>query len=194
MPNLRVISGELKSRKIFTQKNHVLRPTPERIREQLASWLRPHYKNKNCLDLFAGSGSLGIEALSNGAITCTFVEQNPEVNRNLIENLKKLDLAEKSNVLRNSAENFVRRAKGERYDIIFFDPPYQKNYYEEFLNKTILNLSKRETIIYIENSSKNTEINNQYLELTKASTVGNVAAHLYRVNIWRLRLLQERQN
>ena len=92
-------------------------------------------------------------------------------------------MAEKSNVLRNSAENFVRRAKGERYDIIFFDPPYQKNYYEEFLNKTILNLSKRETIIYIENSSKNTEINNQYLELTKASTVGNVAAHLYRVNI-----------
>lgn len=183
MPNLRVISGELKSRKIFTQKNHVLRPTPERIREQLASWLRPHYKYKNCLDLFAGSGSLGIEALSNGAIKCTFVEQNPEVNRNLIENLKKLDLDEKSNVLRNSAENFVRRARGERYDIIFFDPPYQKNYYEEFLNKTILNLSKRETIIYIENSSKNREINNQYLELTKTSTVGNVAAHLYRVKI-----------
>ena len=90
---------------------------------------------------------------------------------------------EKSNVLRNSAENFVRRARGERYDIIFFDPPYQKNYYEEFLNKTILNLSKRETIIYIENSSKNREINNQYLELTKTSTVGNVAAHLYRVKI-----------
>ena len=183
MPNLRVISGELKSRKIFTQKNHVLKPTPVRIREQLASWLRPHYEGRNCLDLFAGSGSLGIEALSNGAIKCTFVEQNPEVNRNLIKNLNKLELAEKSNVLRTNAENFVRRAKSERYDIIFFDPPHQKNYYEDFLNKTILNLSKEETIIYIENSSKNREINNQYLEMTKTSTIGNVTAELYKVNI-----------
>ena len=83
---LRIISGTLGSRRIKTLRNTNLKPTPEKLREKIFSWLMSDINDARCLDLFAGSGSLGIEALSNGADFCTFVEQNPNLYKNLKEN------------------------------------------------------------------------------------------------------------
>ena len=80
MPSLRIISGELGGRVIKTPVKKILKPTPSRVREQLFSWIRPNLADTQCLDLFAGSGSLGFEAISNGANNCIFVEQNQELN------------------------------------------------------------------------------------------------------------------
>ena len=75
MPNIRLISGVLGGRNLKTPDNKNLRPTPARMREQLFSWLRPEINNFTCLDLFAGSGALGFEAISNGANKVVFIEQ-----------------------------------------------------------------------------------------------------------------------
>ncbi len=123
MPSLRIISGELGGRVIKTPIKKILKPTPSRVREQLFSWIRPDLADTQCLDLFAGSGSLGIEAISNGADNCIFVEQNQELNFYLKNNCDDLGITDKTEILRQSAENFIRRVKDKKFDIIFFDPP-----------------------------------------------------------------------
>ena len=83
MPNIKIVSGRLGGRIIKTISNASLKPTPSRIKEQIFSWLRPLNSDCKCLDLFAGSGSLGIEALSNGAKSAVFIEQNQELYNSL---------------------------------------------------------------------------------------------------------------
>ena len=89
---LRIISGTLGSRRIKTSKNANLKPTPEKLREKIFSWLMSDINDARCLDLFAGSGSLGIEAISNGAKSCTFIEQNPNLYKNLKDNISSLNV------------------------------------------------------------------------------------------------------
>ena len=93
MPNIKIVSGKLGGRIIKTISNEKLKPTPSRIKEQIFSWLRPINENCKCLDLFAGSGSLGIEALSNGAKSVVFIEQNQELYNSLYKNCKELNLS-----------------------------------------------------------------------------------------------------
>ena len=88
LSSVRVIAGEFKSRKIIFPHNLMIRPTGDRIRESLFSWLQTEIAGANCLDLFAGSGALGIEALSRGAKKATFVEINKKAALALNENLK----------------------------------------------------------------------------------------------------------
>ena len=99
---LRIISGTLGSRRIKTLRNTNLKPTPEKLREKIFSWLMSDINDARCLDLFAGSGSLGIEAISNGADFCTFVEQNPNLYKNLKENISILCLEEKTKRVRTT--------------------------------------------------------------------------------------------
>ena len=75
--SLRIISGSVGSRRIKTLTNTNLKPTPEKLREILFAWLTQEVKEANCLDLFSGSGSLGIEAISNGAKSCTLLSKTP---------------------------------------------------------------------------------------------------------------------
>ena len=118
--SLRVISGALGSRRIKTLSNINLKPTPEKLREKLNAWLVKDVKDANCLDLFSGSGSLGIEAISNGAKSCTFVEQNPQLFQILKDNIRALGIEEQCNLMRTNAETFVRRNKDKNFSLINF--------------------------------------------------------------------------
>ena len=113
--SLRIISGSLGSRRIKTLTNNNLKPTPEKLREILFAWLAQEVKEANCLDLFSGSGSLGIEAISNGAKSCTFVEQNPQLFQTLKDNISNLNISDKSILIRTNAETFIRRLKSEDF-------------------------------------------------------------------------------
>jgi len=182
MPSLRIISGELGGRVIKTPVKKILKPTPSRVREQLFSWIRPDLGETQCLDLFAGSGSLGIEAISNGANNCIFVEQNQELNFYLKNNCTNLGIIDKSEILRQSAENFVRRVKDKKFDVIFFDPPFNKDYASILMPKIIDRFTNKGTFIYMENRTSNEKYNFDELELIKETVSGESNGKLYRVS------------
>ena len=107
MSSIKIVSGFLGGRLIKTIRNKNLKPTPARVREQIFSWLRPMKEDLVCLDLFAGSGSLGIEAFSNGAKEVVFIEQNQELYNTLYKNCEHLSILEKVKLHKQSAENYA---------------------------------------------------------------------------------------
>jgi 16S rRNA (guanine966-N2)-methyltransferase len=123
---MRVIAGRLGGRRLKAPPGRVTRPTSDRVREALFSMLRD-VDGASVLDLFAGTGALGIEALSRGARTAVFVERDVDVARVLSANLEALGIArETAQVRRADALQALRSARGrkETYDLIFIDPPY----------------------------------------------------------------------
>jgi 16S rRNA (guanine966-N2)-methyltransferase len=120
---VRIIGGVWRSRLIGFPDAAGLRPTPDRVRETLFNWLGQDLTGMTCLDLFAGSGALGFEALSRGAAEVVMVERNATALRSLEENARKLG-ATRLSIVRGDALEFARTARA-RFDIVFVDPPYQ---------------------------------------------------------------------
>ena len=181
MSNIKIMSGFLGGRIIKTIRNKNLKPTPARVREQIFSWLRPIKKNSICLDLFAGSGSLGIEALSNGVKKVVFIEQNQELYNNLYKNCLDLNILSEVKLHKQSAENYIRRTKEIVFDLIFLDPPFNRNYLNLLLPKIISDFSKTGTLIYIEESNFNFSDYDKKLKLLKETSSGNSFGRLFEV-------------
>ena len=120
---VRIIGGRWRSRIVEFPDAEDLRPTPDRVRETLFNWLGQDLSGLTCLDLFAGSGALGFEALSRGAASVVMVEKDPAVLRALRENARKLD-ATNLTVVRGDALEFARESRA-RFDVVFVDPPYR---------------------------------------------------------------------
>jgi 16S rRNA (guanine966-N2)-methyltransferase len=118
---VRIIGGSLRGSKLEVPDVAGLRPTPDRVRETLFNWLMPVIEGARCLDLFAGTGALGIEALSRGAAHVDFVESDAQLARLLRDNLARLKQA--ATVSQSAASRFVESAGGE-YDVVFLDPPF----------------------------------------------------------------------
>ncbi len=123
---MRIIAGKFKRRTIRTIEGLETRPVMDRIKESIFNILIHRYSiaDKSVLDLFAGSGSFGLEALSRGAGNVTFVEKSNEAAKYLNENIKKLECAAECTVRNMSVESFLERNKN-RYDLIFCDPPFK---------------------------------------------------------------------
>ena len=120
---VRIIGGLWRSRILEFPDVADLRPTPDRVRETLFNWLGRDLTGMACLDLFAGSGALGFEALSRGAASVVMVEKNPTVLRALRESARKLG-ATNLTVVRGDALEFARGTRS-RFDVVFLDPPYR---------------------------------------------------------------------
>ncbi len=139
-----------------------LRPTPDRVRETLFNWLQATIHGANCLDLFAGSGALGVEAVSRGAASSVLIEQDRDTADTLRESIKMLD-AEEIVVHQADALQWIQAAD-QVFDIIFLDPPFGKNMIEQSLS--VLAESKcvsKQTLVYVESESawqpeKNVEV------------------------------------
>ncbi len=125
---LRIIGGEWRSRRLAFPDVEGLRPTPDRVRETLFNWLQGRIEGAHCLDLYAGSGALGIEALSRGAAEAVFVDSDPKVVRQLEENLQILG-SQGGRVVRSDVLNFLRGG-GRPYDLVFLDPPFRRDLLE----------------------------------------------------------------
>lgn len=130
---MRVIAGTARSLNLKTIEGLETRPTTDRIKETLFNMLTGYISGCKFLDLFAGSGGIGIEALSRGAESCTFVEINPKAVVCIKDNLKHTRLMEKAEVQKSDAISFVQGQKDISYDVIFMDPPYGKGFEKNVL-------------------------------------------------------------
>lgn len=125
---LRVISGSARGLKLHTLEGMSTRPTTDRVKENLFNIIAPYISGSNVLDLFAGTGSLGIEALSRGADSAVFCDQSKYSYDVIKNNLEHTKLVEKSEVFLGEAQLIMKKLsqRGKKFDIIFLDPPYKK--------------------------------------------------------------------
>jgi len=119
---LRIIGGAWRGRRLQFPDLEAIRPTPDRVRETLFNWLGAHVLDARCLDLFAGSGALGLEAISRGARQVVFVEREAAAARELKKRLTEWG-APDARVEQSDAERFLARPS-EPFDIVFLDPPF----------------------------------------------------------------------
>ena len=123
---LRIIGGQWRGRTLDFPDVEGLRPTPDRVRETLFNWLQAHIVDAHCLDLFAGSGALGLEALSRGAARAVLVDNNATASQQLEKHLRTLQ-CDAGVVSTLSALQFLQRGPGgAHYDLVFLDPPFGK--------------------------------------------------------------------
>ena len=136
---MRVVSGSARGRRLKTPEGYDIRPTTDNVKESLFNIIQFDIEGRRVLDLFAGTGQLGIEALSRGAASATFVDRDRDAIRIVKDNLKTCGFS--ARVLNEEAVGFLKR--GERFDVIFVDPPYDANLYEPVLEtiKLIDNLT-----------------------------------------------------
>lgn len=152
---MRVIAGVAKRKSLETPSGNATRPTTDRIKETLFNILQQEIVGVRFLDLFSGSGGIGIEALSRGADACVFVEKSREAVRCIRKNLENTGFSEKSRVIPADIMQALRQMKsGEKaFDIIFLDPPYDSGYAEQVIPFLLTSsLVKSGTLIILETS------------------------------------------
>lgn len=147
MGKIRIIGGVHRSRKLIVLDEDGLRPTLDRIKETLFNWLAQDLTGKTCLDLFAGSGSLGFEAVSRNAYQVVMVEQNGKVVEQLKKNIQLLK-TQACHVYHTDAVRFIAKSYDE-FDVIFLDPPYQSELLDLVLPDA-MKLLKPGGVCYIE--------------------------------------------
>lgn len=144
---LRIIGGQWRSRRLTFPNIEGLRPTLDRVRETVFNWLQCDIENKVIIDAFAGSGALGLEALSRGAKQAVFIEKNPAAAKQLSQNLALLN-ADNAQVLQTDALTWLQQFDGTA-DVVFLDPPFAQNLLQPSLELLAHKLT-RGSLIYIE--------------------------------------------
>ncbi len=121
---MRIISGRFKGRRLVSFKADIIRPTTDRVKESMFNILQGHWEDARVLDLFSGTGNLGIEALSRGAAHVEMVEKNPKSLAIISENLNTLNIQKEIRVHRKDVFAFIKTHQSESYDVIIIDPPF----------------------------------------------------------------------
>ncbi|WP_304438237.1 16S rRNA (guanine(966)-N(2))-methyltransferase RsmD [Halolactibacillus sp. JCM 19043] len=156
MRRMRVIAGEHKGRRLQAVPGKETRPTSDKVKESLFNRIGPFFEGGQALDLFAGSGNLGIESLSRGMDHVVFVDQQKQAIETIHKNLDTLRLVSKAEVYRNDAFRALKAlSKREvQFDYIFLDPPYQKGFYQKLLKQMAeLNLTHEQTLLVLEHDT-----------------------------------------
>jgi 16S rRNA (guanine(966)-N(2))-methyltransferase RsmD len=170
---VRIGGGAWRSRLLHFPDALALRPTPDRVRQTLFNWLGQEMHGRICLDLFAGSGAIGFEALSRGAAAVVMVESNPAVHRALTANAGLLK-AENAQILRADAMNFLAR-NTQMFDVISLDPPFGQNWLEKLLPDLARHLAP-DGLVYAEAEKPLTD--NALWQVVKYGKAGSVHYHL----------------
>jgi 16S rRNA (guanine966-N2)-methyltransferase len=146
--SVRIIGGQFRRRILHFPDSEGLRPTPDRVRETLFNWLGQDLAGQRCLDLFAGSGALGFEAVSRGAAQVVMVEQAPKVLSALRENAEMLHNPGALAIMRGDALQYLSSTKS-KFDLIFLDPPFKKGWIPR-LEPLLSGVANEDAAIYIE--------------------------------------------
>ena len=131
---MRVITGSAKGKRLKTPEGMHTRPTSERVKEALFSAIQFEISNARFLDLFAGSGQMGIEALSRGAVRAVFVDSDRKAYSLVQENVRSAGFESKASVVLSDYMGYLNRCR-EQFDIIFLDPPYAEDFLENSLKR-----------------------------------------------------------
>jgi 16S rRNA (guanine966-N2)-methyltransferase len=181
---VRIIGGGWRGRRVSFPDAPGLRPTPDRVRETLFNWLQHSIVDTRCLDLFAGSGALGLEALSRGAREVVFVEQSPVAARALQGELRRLGGSAKARVMEIGAARFLRDPPlGGPFDLIFLDPPFGRNALADYVPLVDSGTwVKPGGWVYLENErAAGVPALPAHWELLRSKSAGEVGYHLARV-------------
>ena len=182
---MRVISGKVRGLKLNTPQNEDVRPTTDRVKESLFNMISPYIMESSVLDLFAGTGSLGIECLSRGAEKCVFVDISKDSIAITKSNIKKARVENESIVLNVDFKDAISKLKIQKskFDIIFMDPPYYKNMFIDALKKIDdADLLNEDGIIVIEHDSKDEFPENiGRLDKSKAKKYGSTTLTFYKL-------------
>ncbi|MGL5439938.1 MAG: 16S rRNA (guanine(966)-N(2))-methyltransferase RsmD [Filifactoraceae bacterium] len=180
---MRIIAGKLRGKVLKSPKDEKVRPTLDRVKEAVFSMIMPYLRDAEILDLFAGSGALGLESLSRGARFTTFVDVNKDSIMLVKDNVKVCNMEERSRVLLLEAKDALREAvsKNWKFDIIFMDPPYEGGIAKKVLQEFDFNIIMNEKgIVIVETDIKeltDSEIGN--LMKTREKTYGQTRISIY---------------
>lgn len=175
---IKIIGGLYKGKLIPLKDAEGLRPTPARVRETIFTWLSGNIENARVLDLFAGSGALGFEALSRGADKVTLVEMNPQTVSTL-KSVADTFKTDKVEVVKADALSYLENTS-EKFNVIFVDPPYKLDIYEKTLSLILKrNLIDENSVIYVEMRNGSNQIV-PGLECIREQTAGQAKYTLMR--------------
>lgn len=175
---MRIITGKAKGIILKAPKGDTTRPTAERVKEAVFSMLQFDIEGRTVLDLFAGSGQMGLEALSRGATSATFIDKSKDAIKLIKENLEKTKLINNGSVYQGDYLDFIKRNIGQTYDIIIIDPPYAQKMYNPALRALLnANMLKSTTLIVCESGTDeifngDTELQLNF-EVAKQNKYGN---------------------
>ena len=179
---MRIISGKYKGRVLEGYEIDGTRPTQDRVKESLFAMIQEDIVDATCLDLFTGTGNLGIEALSNGASICYFIDHNPKCIDVLTKNLRNIDNSFYqifSLDYHNALDKFIK--DNIKFDIIFLDPPYHLDCLDEILKKIEkYDLLNEDGIVVCEYEFENFQGDYSGLELEKTRKYGYKNIRIYR--------------
>ncbi|MBF4691685.1 16S rRNA (guanine(966)-N(2))-methyltransferase RsmD [Fusibacter ferrireducens] len=180
---MRVISGSARGMTLETIEGLETRPTTDRVKEALFSMIQNQIYGAVCLDLFSGSGALGIELISRGADQVVFCENNLKAKRIIDKNIEKAAFGEKARILSEDVYRFLETYRGEPFDVIVMDPPYLKGHVKKTLTQLErYNLLGESGIIVVEHDIEDAEALNhgtQFL-LVKTKKYGKIGISIYR--------------
>lgn len=180
---MRIIAGKFRGRKLQEFNVESTRPTLDRIKEPLFSILMPYMEDAKVLDLFSGTGNLGIEAVSRGAKFCWLNDINKNALKVIISNVRLTGCENYVKITGKEYEKCLKQIQsvGEKFDVIFLDPPYNANYEEKVLNLIVeYNILNKGGIIVLE-SDKRKQVNKNIpeLKLKDERTYGRVIIRFY---------------
>lgn len=177
---LRIIGGRFRGRKISFPEIESLRPTPDRIRETVFNWLAPVIQGATCLDLFAGSGALGFEAISRGAKQVVMCDQSVLVIKQLKKNAALFAVTHLEIIHATATECLSRLASHHQFDIVFLDPPFYKSWLEKIVPLLeAFHLLAPQALLYLEAeaSLENLPLSEKW-QVIRSKTAGEVGYHL----------------
>ena len=176
---VRIIGGDWRGRKLQFPSIEGLRPTPDRVRETLFNWLSPHIAGAHCLDLYAGSGALGFEALSRGARSCCFIDNNKQVQAALISSVQALNCEDRATMILADSRSPI--TLDQPIDLVFLDPPFASQLLAGTLDWLLTSpYVHPDTLMYIE-LPKGHELPVCNLSVIKEKTAGEVISRLVRI-------------
>lgn len=182
---MRVISGFLKGRNIKGYNIDGTRPTMDRVKESVFAIIQNNLKDSICLDLFCGSGNLGIEAISNGSKLCYFVDNNPKAIKVVEENIKNLDIKKNTKILNYDYKKSLKYFNefNIKFDLIFVDPPYDYHVIEKVIKYIDeYNLLKNDGLLILEFEKENLQETYGNLKLIKSKKYSWKYVYIYKNN------------
>ena len=177
---MRVITGTARGRKLITPEGLDTRPTTDKVKEAICSALQFEFSSSAVLDLFAGSGQMGIEALSRGAKSAVLTDRDPRAVRCISENVRACGFEASAAVYKTDAAAFLQRT-ASRFDIAFLDPPYGKGILPEILPLLIPKMSKNGIIVCEHEPELKLPEQIIGFHLQKQKKYGKITVSIYRI-------------
>lgn len=182
--NIRIIAGLWRGRKLPVHDITGLRPTTDRVKETLFNWLMNDIRGRNCLDCFAGAGSLGFESLSRGAASTVMIEKDPIAAKTLKQNAERLN-ANTAQIIHADCYDYLKGLDdNQNFDMVFIDPPFRLDLTNKICQLLeTRNLLSNQALIYVETESELTTLDlpSNWSQI-KTKTAGQVCYSLYQRN------------